>query len=95
MKVSKKRDAIVFLIFFLPGTPKDLITYFAGLTDIKPWHFFILASVARLPSVVTSTIGGGALGTEEYLSAIIVFAVTFIISVTGWLIYSIIQKKKK
>lgn len=95
LKVSKKRDAIVFLIFFLPGTPKDLITYFAGITDIKPCHFFILASVARLPSVVTSTIGGGALGTEEYLSAIIVFAVTFIISVTGWLIYSIIQKKKK
>jgi len=95
LKNSKKRNFLIFLIFFLPGTPKDLITYFAGLTDIKLSHFLILASIARLPSVITSTVGGGALGVENYKSAIIVFAVTLAISVAGWVVYTLIQKIKK
>lgn len=94
VKNSKKRNFLIFLLFFLPGTPKDLITYFVGLTDIKFWHFVLLSSIARLPSVVTSTVGGGALGTKEYKSAIILFAVTLIISLTGWIIYKNILSKK-
>lgn len=95
LQKSKKRDIIIFLVFFLPGTPKDLLTYFAGLTDIKPVHFLWLASVARLPSVITSTLGGNALGTEKYLQAIIVFAITLVISGIGWLIYNGYSMSKK
>ena len=94
LKAGKKRDLIVFLIFFLPGTPKDLITYFTGLTDIKAANFLLLASFARLPSVVTSTIGGSALGEQNYKSAIVVFVITLVISVFGWFIYSMLQKRK-
>lgn len=94
IKNSKKRNFLIFLVFFLPGTPKDLITYFVGLTDIKIWHFILLSSIARLPSVVTSTVGGGALGVKEYKTAIIVFAVTLIISAIGWAIYKVILSKK-
>lgn len=95
IKNSKKRNFLIFLLFFLPGTPKDLITYFVGLTDIKIWHFLLLSSFARLPSIVTSTIGGGALGVREYKLAVIVFAVTVIISISGWIIYKFIIKRKK
>lgn len=94
VKNSKKRNFLIFLLFFLPGTPKDLITYFVGLTDIKIWHFILLSSIARLPSVVTSTLGGGALGVKEYKSAIIVFAITLVISLSGWIIYKVILNKK-
>lgn len=94
LKNKKKRNLIIFIVFFLPGTPKDLLTYFVGLTDIKFAHFFILASIARLPSVITSTVGGGALGVEEYGSAIMVFVITALISGAGWLIYNFISKKK-
>ena len=94
LQKSKKRDIIIFLVFFLPGTPKDLLTYFAGLTDIKPIHFLWLSSVARLPSVITSTLGGDALGTEKYVKAIVVFGITLIISGIGWLIYKFIASYK-
>lgn len=90
----KKMGIIVFLIFFLPGTPKDLITYFIGLTDIKMGYFIFLASIARLPSVITSTVGGSALGVEKYSLAIVVFAVTLLISIVGWLCYNFITKIK-
>lgn len=94
LQKSKKRDIVIFLVFFLPGTPKDLLTYFAGLTDIKPIHFLWLSSVARLPSVITSTLGGDALGTEKYVKAIVVFGITLIISGIGWLIYKFIASYK-
>ncbi len=91
---NRKRNAITFLVFFLPGTPKDLLTYFVGLTDIKASHFLLLASVARLPSVITSVVGGDALGGEDYAFAIIVFVATLVLSGVGVLIYNFIQKKK-
>lgn len=96
LQSSKKRDTLMFLVFFLPGTPKDLITYFAGLTDVKVSYFIFLTTLARIPSVVSSTVGGSALGVKSYLTAIIVFAVTLIISAVGWIIYKkIITEKKK
>ena len=75
-------------MFFLPGTPKDLLTYFVGLTDIKFSKFFFIASVARLPSVITSTVGGNALGGKEYVFAVIVFGATLLLSIAGLLIYN-------
>jgi len=91
---EKRLAVLTFFIFFLPGTPKDLLTYFLGLTKIENKRFLILASVARLPSVVTSTIGGSLLGTEKYIFAIIVFSVTLVLSLIGWLIYNYISKKR-
>ena len=30
-----KRNTLTFLLFFIPGTPKDMLTYVIGLTDMK------------------------------------------------------------
>lgn len=95
LKSSKKRNALIFAVFFLPGTPKDLLTYFVGLTDIPFKHFLLLSSIARLPSVITSTLGGSALGIEDYTQAIIVFTVTLLLSGTGLIIYKKLLSKKR
>ena len=89
----KKVAVITFLLFFLPGTPKDLLTYFVGLTKISKKHFALIVFFARIPSVITSTVGGSFLGARKYEFAILVFAVTLIISLIGWLIYNYISKK--
>lgn len=91
---EKRLGLIIFLIFFLPGTPKDLVTYFIGLTDIKLKHYLLLVSVARLPSIITSTLGGNALGGEKYIMAIIVFSATVIVSGAGLLCYNLYTKQK-
>ena len=91
---EKRLGLIIFLIFFLPGTPKDLVTYFVGLTDIKLKHYLVLVSVARLPSIVTSTLGGNALGGKKYIMAIIVFSVTVLLSGVGLLCYNLYTKQK-
>jgi uncharacterized membrane protein YdjX (TVP38/TMEM64 family) len=91
---EKQLDKLVFLLFFIPGTPKDVLTYFIGFTPIKTSRFVLISTFARIPSIITSTIGGDALGTEKYVFAIIVFVATAIISLLGLLIYNSIMKKK-
>ncbi len=91
---TRRLNIIIFLIFFLPGTPKDLVTYFVGLTDIKPRYFLLLVSLGRLPSIITSTLGGDALGVEKYSRAIIVFSITVVISLLGLLCYNLLTKIK-
>ncbi|MGN0492624.1 MAG: TVP38/TMEM64 family protein [Acutalibacteraceae bacterium] len=91
---EKRLDLITFLVFFLPGTPKDLLTYFVGLTDIKLSKFIVIVSVARLPSIITSTVGGSALGIGRYELAAIVFGGTVVISLLGLFIYNRICKHR-
>lgn len=96
LKNSKRRNIIIFLLFFIPGTPKDIITYFVGLTDIKIWQWLLICSVAKLPSIVTSTVSGGALGQKEYITAVIFLLITALISAIGVLVYKkIVEKHNK
>ena len=89
---EKKLKRTIFILFFIPGTPKDLFTYFAGLTRIKLTEFLVISLIARIPSVVSSTIGGHIINQENYLSAIILFAVTGLISLGGMWVYTRIVK---
>ena len=77
----------------LPGTPKDLLCYFAGLTDMPFSLWLMICSLGRLPSIVTSTIGGSALGSQNYTAAILVFAGTLLVSGLGLLAYDRICKR--
>ena len=74
-------------MFFLPGTPKDVLCYFVGLTDMPLGTWVLISAVARIPSIVTSTVGGNALGLEKYGFAALVFAATLAVSGLGLLIY--------
>ena len=91
---EKALNATAFFLFFIPGTPKDLLTYVAGLTKIRLVPWLLLTSAARIPSVVTSTISGDALGLGKYGLAIAVYAATAILSGIGFLLYRRSQKKR-
>ena len=87
-----KRNFWTFVIFFIPGTPKDLFTYAIGLTDMSIPTYMLLTTFARFPSVITSTMAGNAAGEKKYISAIIIFGATAVISGIGLLIYRAIAK---
>lgn len=93
LQSSPKRNFLFLIIFMIPGTPKDLLCYFAGLTDIKFPVFLLVCSLGRIPSVITSTIGGDALGSKSYWFAGAVFGVTLLISAIGLLCYQQICKR--
>ncbi len=88
-----KRNLLTFIIFVIPGTPKDLFTYAIGLTDMSIPLYIALTTFARFPSVITSTMTGDAAGTQNYWLAVVFLLITAVISGTGMLIYRRIVKK--
>lgn len=95
LNTARKRNALLFLLYFIPGTPKDLLTYFAGLTDIKFRDFLIISLVARIPSILSSTFGGHMLGNENYWGAVLLYGITGCISLLGMLIYRRFLRRKQ
>ncbi len=87
LRSERRRNTLVFLLVLIPGTPKDLLGYFVPLTGMRPLTWLFITSVARIPSIITSTIGGDALGMKNYVFAAVALGITLLISGTGLLIY--------
>ena len=92
---EKKLNILTAILFLIPGTPKDLLTYAVGVTDMKIATYLMIATVARIPSILMSTIGGDALGDNRFSHAIIAFIVSAALSLAGYFIYLQISKSKR
>ena len=87
LKSSDRLYLMLFFFYLIPGTPKDIFTYAAALTDIKLWKFFVITGIARIPSIITSTMCGASLCQKNYLAAAVIYGVTLMLSVAGMLVY--------
>lgn len=95
IKSETRLRRIIFLLFFIPGTPKDLLTYFVGLTPLTLKEFLILTLTARIPSIVTSTASGYFFAEGNYLASALIFALTSTLSIFGLWIYKRITTRVK
>ncbi len=95
LRDEKKLEVLTFFIFLTPGTPKDALCYFVGLTPMRLGVWMLISSVARIPSIITSTIGGNALGIGRIPQAVVVFAITFLVSACGYIFYLRYTKKRE
>ena len=77
---NEKNFYIFILLFVLPGTPKDLICYFAGLTKFKLFPLLLASTLGRFPSIITSTLPGSLSGEKNYILALGIYLVVGIIS---------------
>lgn len=80
---TKKLEVFVFILFFIPGTPKDLLTYFVPLTAMKPLSFFVISTLARIPSILSSTYAGSTIDKGNFQMTILIFAITGILGILG------------
>ena len=76
-------EIIMFVLFFIPGTPKDLLVYVSGLLPIKPHMFILISTFARFPSVVTSTLAGSQLAVGDWKMSILIYAAILLIVAIG------------
>lgn len=80
---TQSLEMLVFVMFFIPGTPKDLLTYFIPFTKIEPKKFFIIVTIARAPSIVSSTFAGSSMGEGEWVQMVIAFVLIIITGLLG------------
>lgn len=79
---SKKFEIILFIIFIVPGLPKDFMIYVAGLTNIKAVKFFVISIISRLPWIMISASVGANINAGNYGMTIVIS----VIAIIGFLI---------
>lgn len=54
----------VFLLFLIPGFPKDTLSYILGVSPIPLWAFFLVMTVGRMPGTWLLSIQGAKFQAE-------------------------------
>lgn len=75
-----KIRTLLFLSFFIPGLPKDIFVYIGGLLPINPVEFLLISTLARFPSIISSTIAGSNILYGNWSIILITYAITFLVS---------------
>ncbi|MFA6857116.1 MAG: VTT domain-containing protein [Treponema sp.] len=83
LKDSRKLEAVVFILFLVPGMPKDMLTYIAGTTPMKTSRFLFISSIARIPALALSTFIGSTVRHGEWKSTVVIFAVVAVTGILG------------
>lgn len=78
---SKKGFAILVVLFLIPGLPKDLVTYAAGVSEFRLVPFLILSLVARTPALMGTIMMGSMLHKESYFGLITLSILAIILCV--------------
>lgn len=76
---SSKLETLVFILFLIPGLPKDVLTYIVPLTPIPLGKFMLLSTIARIPGMVASTLIGSSITGANWPLIIGVFAVVIVV----------------
>lgn len=80
---SKKAVVLVFIIFLIPGVPKDLCNYVAGLSEMKLKPFLIVSLIGRTPGMMGSLLIGRQIQIGGYMSAAIIAGVAVVLFILG------------
>jgi uncharacterized membrane protein YdjX (TVP38/TMEM64 family) len=63
---SKRGKAALFILFLLPGTPKDAMCYALGLSTMSLPEFLVVTSLARTPALLASILFGAYASNRNY-----------------------------
>jgi len=80
---SQKSEIAMFILFVIPGLPKDILTYIAGLTPIKPLRFFVIITIGRFPALLGSSYIGAHIQEKQYAPVIIVSIIACVLFIVG------------
>ncbi|MDR1796008.1 MAG: VTT domain-containing protein [Clostridiales Family XIII bacterium] len=86
---TRKAFVVILVVYLLPGLPKDVFPYAAGLSRIRMLPFLGVSLVARSPAMVASLLFGSFLREGNYLAMWIIGFV-----VAGLLILAFVKRKR-
>lgn len=81
---SPRAEVIACVLFLIPGIPKDILTYLAGITPMQPLRFLIIAAVARFPGILISSYIGASIGAGQYVKVAVGSVVAIFLFLLGY-----------
>ena len=94
-KNPRNINIVLFILFFLPATPKDLFVFIGGLLPIKPLRFILISTLVRFPSVITSTMVGANITKGNWELSLIIYGITFVAAALSIYLISLKDKNKE
>lgn len=80
---SGKLNLIVFVLFLIPGMPKDVFTYLVPLTNMRMRAFLLLSTIGRIPGVIISTYAAAGLADGDITTSLIIFGIAAVLVILG------------
>jgi uncharacterized membrane protein YdjX (TVP38/TMEM64 family) len=71
---------LCFILYLLPGFPKDIISYLFGLSPIPFWAFAIVSTLGRLPGTFISSYVGAHVAEHQYIYVLLLLAIVVALS---------------
>ena len=91
---SGRFELIMLVVFLIPGTPKDVLTYVAGLTTCPWWRVVLIATVGRIPSIATSTLTAGFASAGNWHAAGLALLITVVLVGMGKAAYTALRERE-
>lgn len=76
---------ISFILFLIPGFPKDCLCYILGLSHMKTWKFLAISTIGRLMGTVMLSVGGGLARNDHYKTVLVISVVCVIFVVLSYI----------
>lgn len=96
LREESRLEGVVFLLYLIPGTPKDILVYACGLSPLPLGRFLLLSTLARVPSVITSTWAGSSFAENHLWLSAAIFLATGLLGLGGiWFHKRFLEGKNK
>lgn len=73
---NRRMETVTFLLFLIPGLPKDMLTYLAGISRIKASRFLVISTLGRFPAIVTTATMGATMSQGNWVATLLIFLLT-------------------
>lgn len=78
-----KLTVIIFILFLIPGLPKDVFTYLVPLTSMPKRDYLAVAMIARFPGILMSTHAASGLLNGDIVQSVIIFGILAVLGIAG------------
>ncbi|MBM4340332.1 MAG: TVP38/TMEM64 family protein [Deltaproteobacteria bacterium] len=107
IRTMKKFDYLIghegvilsFLLFLIPGFPKDALCYILGLTPMHLGIFLVISTIGRIPGTLMACLQGGKAFDHQYITLLILFGISALIIMVFYIyheeIHHLIKKLRK
>ncbi len=73
--VEAEGAILCFIIFLVPGLPKDTLCYLFGVSPIPFWVFALVSTLGRMPGTWVLSAGGAKAAAAQYVQLLLLVAV--------------------
>ncbi|OGP88453.1 MAG: hypothetical protein A2156_03225 [Deltaproteobacteria bacterium RBG_16_48_10] len=81
-----------FLLFLIPGFPKDALCYILGLTPMHTGIFLVISTIGRIPGTLMANLQGAKAFDEQYKTFLILLGISTLVLLVFYIYHNEIHE---